>query len=101
MAVTQKAKIIEKLVMYFMEKGKILSYKEYVDAGDGPYRATHIRRKVGSWALIERIISNNYPEEYALIIGDLEPEKETVVILDIPKKGQENEEVNEPESDEE
>jgi hypothetical protein len=84
-----------------MEKGKFMTYREYVAAKDGPYKASHIRNKVGSWKLVERLIARHYPEEYAFIKSEQDLEEEEVVILDIPKKGQENEEEYETKDEDE
>lgn len=62
--------MIQKLALYFMEKGEFLNYREYKAANDGPFKAPQIRRVVGSWSLVERMIARNFPKEYALIIAE-------------------------------
>lgn len=51
-----KTKLIEDLKEYFTSKGKFLSYAEYIAAEDTPFRAQIVKRHVGTWARLERMI---------------------------------------------
>jgi hypothetical protein len=53
---TGKTKLIEDLKEYFTSKGKFLTYLEYVEAEDAPFRAQIVKRHVGTWARLERLI---------------------------------------------
>jgi hypothetical protein len=53
---TRKTKLVEDLTEYFTKKGKFLSYNEYIQQDDVPYRPQLIKRTVGSWARLERMI---------------------------------------------
>lgn len=51
-----KTKLVQDLKEYFASKGKFLSYNEYIEAEDAPYRIQVIKRAVGSWARLERMV---------------------------------------------
>lgn len=53
---TGKTKLIEDLKKYFNSKGRFLSYAEYVAAEDAPFRAQIVKRHIGTWARLERMI---------------------------------------------
>lgn len=53
---TRKTKLVEDLTEYFTAKGKFLTYNEYIQQDDVPYRPQLIKRTVGSWARLERMI---------------------------------------------
>lgn len=57
-----KAKLIEQLKEYFTEKGKFLNYVEYTQAEDAPFRAQIVKRHVGTWARLERLIGEIQPK---------------------------------------
>lgn len=86
----RKKIVLEKLVDYFVEQGKILTREEYRKAKDTPVRAALIPRIIGPWARIESLIKNAFPEKYALIgiyeedteDEDAQEEKPTIVFPD-------------------
>lgn len=51
-----KTKLVNDLREYFASKGKFLSYNEYIEAEDAPYRIQIIKRAVGSWARLEKMV---------------------------------------------
>lgn len=53
---TGRTKLVEDLKEYFASKGKFLTYLEYVQQEDAPFRAQIIKRHVGTWARLERLI---------------------------------------------
>ena len=80
---TKKQKIIRELVMFFLELGYIPDVKEYRQMSDVPVRSDHIRRWVGPWKRVRGIIQRKYPDEYAEIMSDKEPEE--VITAETPK----------------
>jgi hypothetical protein len=58
---TGKTKLIEDLKGYFASKGKFLTYLEYVQEEDTPFRAQIVKRHVGTWARLERLIGEVKP----------------------------------------
>jgi hypothetical protein len=69
---TGKTKLIEDLKEYFASKGKFLTYSEYISEGDAPFRAQIVKRHVGTWARLERLIGPVKP------LPKKEPVKEPV-----------------------
>lgn len=57
-----KTKLVEDLKEYFASKGKFLTYAEYVEAEDAPYRPQIIKRMVGSWARLRSMVGMVEPE---------------------------------------
>lgn len=62
---TGKTKLIEDLKQYFAAKGKFLTYLEYVQQEDAPFRAQIVKRHVGTWARLERLIGEVTPSPKA------------------------------------
>jgi hypothetical protein len=60
----RRTKMLETLTMYFMEKGRMLSKREYKQQADRPYRIQAVTAVFPSWAAISRQISRNFPQEY-------------------------------------
>lgn len=58
---TGKTKLVEDLKGYFASKGKFLTYLEYVQEDDAPFRAQIIKRHVGTWARLERLVGEVKP----------------------------------------
>ena len=58
---TGKTKLIEDLKEYFASKGKFLTYSEYISEGDAPYRAQIVKRHVGTWARLQRLVGDIKP----------------------------------------
>ena len=58
---TGKTKLIEDLKEYFASKGKFLTYSEYISEGDAPYRAQIVKRHVGTWARLQRLVGEIKP----------------------------------------
>lgn len=53
---TRRVKLIEDLREYFISKGKVLTYNEYIAQDDAPFRAQIIKRTVGTWARLVNMI---------------------------------------------
>ena len=70
---TGKTKLIEGLKEYFASKGKFLTYSEYISEGDAPFRAQIVKRHVGTWARLERLVGEVKP----LPVKVKEPAKES------------------------
>lgn len=51
-----RTKLVEDLKGYFASKGKFLTYNEYLEAEDAPYRPQLVKRMVGSWARLQRMV---------------------------------------------
>jgi len=73
---TQKTKILRTLTMYFMEKGKIMTNREYKQQDDKPIKSSNVIRVLGSWGRIPKMIKKNFPEEYGIIMSDGEEAKQ-------------------------
>lgn len=58
---TGKTKLIEDLKEYFASKGKFLTYSEYITEGDAPYRAQIVKRHIGTWARLQRLVGHIKP----------------------------------------
>jgi hypothetical protein len=58
---TGKTKLVEDLKEYFASKGKFLTYLEYVQQEDAPFRAQIVKRHVGTWARLERLVGEVKP----------------------------------------
>lgn len=76
---TAKTTLIEGLKEYFASKGRFLSYLEYIDQEDAPYRVHIIRRHVGTWARLERLIGEVKPlpveEKKAPVVAPVKTEE--------------------------
>lgn len=57
-----KARLVADLKEYFASKGKFLNYVEYNAEEDTPYRVQIIKRHVGTWARLERLIGPVEPK---------------------------------------
>lgn len=66
-----KTKLVEELKEYFTSKGKIMSYNEYVLQEDAPIGAQIIRRAIGPWSRLERMLGEINPVA-AEVIPELE-----------------------------
>lgn len=51
-----RAHLIKVLRDYFTSKGRILTYQEYIAAEDTPCRIQFVKRQIGSWARLEKLI---------------------------------------------
>jgi hypothetical protein len=60
-----KTKLVDGLREYFTSKGKFLSYQEYVSAEDAPFRAQIVKRYVGTWARLEKLVGPIEPKPEA------------------------------------
>ncbi len=58
---TGRTKLIEDLKEYFASKGKFLTYSEYISEGDAPFRAQIVKRHVGTWARLQRLVGEVKP----------------------------------------
>ena len=63
----QKRKLCEDLAMFFAEKGKILTLKEYGECIDKPLQIRSIKRVVGSYSKAVLMMKNSQPELLKLI----------------------------------
>jgi len=57
-----KKKLVDDLREYFTSKGKFLSYQEYIVAQDAPFRAQIVKRYVGTWARLEKMVGEIAPK---------------------------------------
>ena len=57
-----KAGIISTLKEYFEEKGKFMTYEEYLQSDDRPIRPHLIKRYVGNWNRLENSIGQIAPK---------------------------------------
>jgi hypothetical protein len=57
-----RTKLVEDLKAYFNSKGKFLSYQEYILAEDAPFRAQVVKRLVGTWARLEKMVGEIAPK---------------------------------------
>lgn len=58
---TGKTRLIEDLKEYFASKGKFLTYSEYISEQDTPFRAQIVKRHVGTWARLQRLVGEVKP----------------------------------------
>lgn len=58
---TAKTALVEELKKYFETKGKFLDYLEYTKQEDAPFRAQVVKRYIGPWARLERLIGEVKP----------------------------------------
>ena len=63
----QKIKLSRDLAMYFAEKGKIMTQKEYVDQADKPIKVSSIRRVARSYSRALVMMQQAHPELMELI----------------------------------
>ena len=63
----QKRKLCEDLAMFFAEKGKILTMKEYGECIDKPFQVRSIKRVAGSYSKAVLMMKNSQPELLKLI----------------------------------
>lgn len=50
--------VLRALIKYFEEKGRVLTYQEYAQETDTPVRVQSIKQLFGSWARLERLMTN-------------------------------------------
>lgn len=58
---------LDALVMYMMEKGKVLTKHDYSRESDVPLRIGQVENYFGSWQRLVNIMENDYPEAWAEI----------------------------------
>ena len=76
----RKATTLRALTDYFLEKGEILSYHDYVRQDDVPMPPRTIKRLLGAWGRLPRMIKVNHPEDFDKIMGN-EPKVDTEAII--------------------
>jgi hypothetical protein len=64
---SKKTSTLKILADYFIQKGKILSLKEYRVQPDAPIRARTVLRIFSPWARVSKMIQKNFPDEFARI----------------------------------
>jgi hypothetical protein len=63
-----KIAVLKELDKYFKEKGKVLTYNEYIQQEDAPVRVHIIKRVVGPWGRMERLLGK-IPAEVVVSVG--------------------------------
>lgn len=66
----RKIKTLNILADYFIEKGKVLTLREYRDCDDVPIRVQAVLARFRQWAKVVRMIEVNLPEKFALITSE-------------------------------
>lgn len=56
-----RTQVVEQLKKYFETKGKFLSYAEYIEQEDKPFRPQVIKKAVGRWPRLARLIGEVKP----------------------------------------
>ena len=67
MRIRGRKQALDALVMYMMEKGKILTRHEYSRQSDVPLRIGQVDNYFGNWGRLVKIMENDYPEAWAQI----------------------------------
>lgn len=62
----QRTKAIKELAMFFAEKGKVLTQKEYIDSPDKPVLFSGIRRVFRSYSRMLEMLKRQEPELFAM-----------------------------------
>ncbi len=82
MKASRKAIALRSLTDYFLEKGEIMDSWTYTRQDDTPVPPRTVKRLIGNWSRIPKMIKVNYPEDYDKITGvvpEVEPEVELKV----------------------
>lgn len=58
---------LDALVMYMMEKGRVMTRHEYSKQSDVPLRIGQVENYFGSWQRLVNIMENDYPDAWAEI----------------------------------
>jgi hypothetical protein len=66
---SKKATVLRALTDYFMEKGEILDKNTYAKQPDTPIPPRNVKRILGNWSRLPRMIKVNFPEDYDKIMG--------------------------------
>jgi hypothetical protein len=69
--------VLKELDKYFKEKGKVLTYNEYIEQEDAPVRVHIIKRMVGPWGRMERLLGK-FPAEVVVSVAVETPQAEAV-----------------------
>ena len=85
---SRKGIIIDKMSMYFAEKGKVVTRNEYVRSGGGPFSVQAILRTCGSWARMVSICNRTYPDRMEFTRQEPKVVKEPTKVV-IPPKAEE------------
>jgi hypothetical protein len=65
--------VLKELDTYFKEKGRILSYNEYIKEEDAPVRVHIIKRVLGPWGRMERLLGKFPAEEIKVsLVAEIE-----------------------------
>lgn len=72
---SKRTKTLKILVDYYVQKGKVLTEKEYAAETDTPIRLKMVKRQVTSWARLNKMIERNFPIEFGQIHSDPIDEK--------------------------
>ena len=75
--------VLKELDAYFKEKGRILSYNEYIKEEDAPVRVHIIKRVVGPWGRMERLLGK-FPAEVVKVSVEAEIEIPAVKAEEVP-----------------
>jgi hypothetical protein len=70
-----RASVLKELDKYFKQKGKVLTYNEYIEQEDAPVRVHIIKRAVGPWGRIEKLLGK-MPAEVVVSVEVKAPEAE-------------------------
>ncbi len=80
---TKKRIYLQQLAEYFISTGRVLTKAEYDAATDTPIRSFFIKRTIGNWARMEKLLKTNHPEVYEVIKP--EPVKPVVKVPTVVK----------------
>jgi hypothetical protein len=83
---SRKAKTLRALTDYFLEKGEILDRVTYAKQDDVPVLPRNVKRILGNWSRLPRMIKVNYPEDYAKIMEVEEVVEEVKVEVKVTPK---------------
>lgn len=71
----QRKKLIRDLGLYFAEKGKVLTQKEYIAAKDVPVKFNKVREIMRSYSRALEIVEASEPELWALATTPAKPKE--------------------------
>ena len=64
MRIRGRKQALDSLVMYMMEKGKVLTRHEYSKQSDVPLRLGQVDNYFGNWSRLIGIMENDYPDAW-------------------------------------
>jgi len=61
---TRRKKFLEQLADYFIKNGGVMTEQEYKARRDVPIRPFFVKRYIGNWAKVLKLMEKSFPEVY-------------------------------------